>query len=191
MLIGFGNEDPATEKKMPVDVDVVELCCETGLQPGATAKDRRVGDLILIAFYFLLRVGEYTCKYRNKRGERTKQTVNFRLCDVAFFKKNEQGQLRRLDDNCTPEERLSADGATLRLTNQKNGWKNVCVHQHKNNKPIFCCVKALARVVNDMRTFTQEGEEYLSAFMNEKGNVQQKVAGDVSKALKEAAATKE
>ena len=27
MLIGFGNEDPATEKKMPVDVDVVELCC--------------------------------------------------------------------------------------------------------------------------------------------------------------------
>ena len=191
MLIGFGNEDPATEKKLPVDVDVVELCCELGLMLNATAKDRRVGDLILIAFYYLLRVGEYTCQRRSKRPKRTKQTVNFRLMDVAFFKKDGEGQLRRMEWSCTAEERLSADGATLKLTNQKNGWKNVCVHQHKNKKPRFCPVKALARVVNDMLTFTQDGEEFLSAFKNEKGVVQHVIAGDISKALKWAAAEKE
>ena len=67
----------------------------------------------------------------------------------------------------------------------------MCVHQHKNNKPKFCCVKALARVVNDLLTFTTDGEEYLSAFRNEQGQVHQVIAGDISKALKKAAAEKE
>jgi hypothetical protein len=29
---------------------------------------------------------------------------------------------------------LSADSATLKLDNQKNGWKGVCVHQEKNGE---------------------------------------------------------
>ena len=191
MLIGFGKEDPATQKKLPVDVDVVELCCALGLAATATAKDRRVGDLILIAFYYLLRVGEYTNQWRTKRPKRTKQTVNFRLCDVAFFKKDETGVLRRMRSTCTAEERLTADGATLRLTNQKNGWKNVCVHQHKNNKPKFCPVRALGRVVNDMIAFGAEGEEFLSAFQHENGEVQHVISGDISKALKHAVAERD
>ena len=64
---------------------------QMGKPPGRrTAKARRIGALILIAFYYLLRVGEYTCRKRNNR-ERTKKTVNFRLCDVAFFKRDEGG----------------------------------------------------------------------------------------------------
>ena len=42
-----------------------------------------------------------------------------------------------------------------------------------------------------MLTFTTDGEEYLSAFQNEKGQVQQVIAGDISKALKKAAEEKE
>ena len=191
MLVGFENEDPATQKKLPVDADVVELCCEWGLLVTATAKDRRTGDLILIAFYYLLRVGEYTCRWRKKRPRRTKKTVNFRLCDVAFFKKNEEGILQRLSPNVEPAARLQADGATLRLTNQKNGWKNVCVHQQKNKHGKWCPVRALARVVNDLLTFTRDGEEYLSAFKNEKGEIQQVIPGDITKMLKAAAKEKE
>ena len=110
---------------------------------------------------------------------------------MAFFKKDETGVLRRMRSTCTAEERLTADGATLRLTNQKNGWKNVCVHQHKNNKPKFCPVKALGRVVNDMIAFGAEGEEFLSAFQHENGEVQHVISGDISKALKHAAAEKD
>ena len=95
---------------MPVNIDVVEECCKWGNRPGATAKERRIGDLILIAFYYLLRVGEYTNQWRTKRAKRTKQTVNFRLCDVAFFKKDETGVLRQMRSTCTAEERLTADG---------------------------------------------------------------------------------
>ena len=191
MLDGFENDDPATQKKLPVDADLVELCCEWGLRINATAKDRRTGDLILIAFYYLLRVGEYTCRYRKTRPKRTKKTVNFRLCDVAFFKKDEEGALRRLSSDVAPAERLQADGATLRLTNQKNGWKNVCVHQQKNKRGKFCPVRAIARVVNDLLTFTSDGEEFLSAFKTEKGQIHQIIPGDITKMLKAAAVAKE
>ena len=128
MIKGFEDEDPPTEKKLPVDIDVVEECCKWGNRPGATAKERRIGDLILIAFYYHLRLGEYACRKRNSR-ERTKRTVNFRLYNMVFFKKDKAGRLRIMPADVSPEERLTADGATLRLMNQKNGWKSVCIHQ--------------------------------------------------------------
>ena len=168
MLAGFKHEDPATQKKLPVEIDVVELCCEWGILGCATAKDRRTGDLILIAFYFLLRVGEYTCSRRNSQPERTKRTVNFQLCDVVFFKKDGGGHLQALSARCDPELRLTADGATLQLTNQKNGWKNVCIHQHANDRGLFNPVRTMARVVNKMHSWGAIGETFLSAFKNKK-----------------------
>ena len=42
---------------------------------------------------------------------------------------------------------LSANSATLKLDNQKNGWKGVCVHQEANGKEFNCPVRALARWV--------------------------------------------
>ena len=187
MIKGFADEDPPTEKKLPVDIDVVEECCKWGNRPGATAMERRIGDLILIAFYYLLRVGEYTCRLRNSR-ERTKKTVNFRLCDVAFFKRDKGGRLRIMPHNVSPEERLTADGATLRLTNQKNGWKNVCIHQQSNGVGLCDPVTTIARVVNDMLEFTSDGGEFLSAFHNEKtGTTQQVIPQDITKWLQAAA----
>ena len=185
MLQGFSNDDPPTTKKLPVDVDVPEFLYDLGCSKHASAKDARVGLLVLIAFYFLLRVGEYTSKLRNGQHE-TKKTVNFRVCDVTFFKKDENEKLRLLPPDATPEERLEADGATLRLLDQKNGWKNVCIHQQKNGKQ-QCPVKALAMIVNDILSFTNDRTEWLSAFQN-KGRVQHVIASDISSALKFAAA---
>ena len=62
MLAGFKHEDSGTEKKLPVEIDVLELCCKWGLLKCATAKDRRTGDLILIIFYYLLCISEYMCR---------------------------------------------------------------------------------------------------------------------------------
>ena len=84
--------------------------------------------------------------------------------------------------NVSPEERLTADGATLRLTNQKNGWKNVCIHQHSNGLGLCNPVTTIARVVNDMLAFTTDGEEFLSAFLNDKtGVTQQVIPQDITK----------
>ena len=40
---------------------------------------------------------------------------------------------------------MTAHSATLKLDNQKNGWKGVCVHQEANGEAFNCPVKALAR----------------------------------------------
>ncbi|EJK43807.1 hypothetical protein THAOC_37712 [Thalassiosira oceanica] len=74
MLDGFAKEDPPSEKKLAVGVDIPEHCCRRG-NKSAAAKAKAIGDLILIAFYFLLRVGEYTVKATRNNS---KQTVQFR-----------------------------------------------------------------------------------------------------------------
>jgi hypothetical protein len=62
MLDGFKKEDPLTIKKLPIEVDIPEYISLCSLRPTATEKDRTVADLIIIALYYLLRVGEYTVK---------------------------------------------------------------------------------------------------------------------------------
>jgi hypothetical protein len=140
MIYGWRKHDPPTLKKLPVEVDIPELLVNVGLSPGANELDKAIGDLSIIAFYYLLRIGEYTIK--NNRNN-TKQTVQFRLKDVTFFKRDRSGALRQLSRQADSSLILSADSATLRLENQKNGWKGVCVHQESNGEPIACPVCAL------------------------------------------------
>ncbi len=112
------KEDPATTKQLPVEADVPELLAERGRRPSVTERDRAVRDLTLIAFYYLLRIGEYTTK--GTRNE-TKETVQFKREDITFFKKNQLGQLRCLPRDAPANLISTADGATLKLDNQKNG----------------------------------------------------------------------
>ena len=201
MLKGFRNEDPATVKKLPIEVDVPEHLVQLAAEPGATAKERRVADLTLVAFYYLLRVGEYTSRYRNshdgnKRGRRSskkrrmKKTVNFRVADVMFFKRDNHGQLRQLPPDASAADIMSADGATLLLTDQKNGWKNVCIHQQITGHARNCPVRALGRIILEIRQFSSSKTEWLSAFKGANG-VQQVTPKDISSALKFAAKERE
>ncbi len=100
--------------------------------------------LALIAFYYLLQIGEYTVKGKQNN---TKQTVQFKLKDVKFFKKNNAGTLMCLPNNPSPILMMMADSATLKLDNQKNGWKGICVHQEADGEPFNCPVRALAQRV--------------------------------------------
>jgi hypothetical protein len=71
MLDGFRKADPPTTKQLPVEADVPEFLVQLGLSPEARELDRAIGDLTMIAFYYLLRIGEYTTKgtrtIRNKQ----------------------------------------------------------------------------------------------------------------------------
>jgi hypothetical protein len=161
MLEGWRKSDPPTVKKLPIAIDIPELLAEVGRAPNANELDRAIGDLVIIAFYYLLRVGEYTIKgHRNT----TKQTVQFRLQDVTFFKRDHAGRLRQLSRIAGDQEILTADRATLKLDNQKNGWKGVCVHQEHNGELYSCPVRALGRRVVHIRTNTFDSSTFLSAF---------------------------
>ena len=142
MMDGWRKHDPPTNKKFPVEADVPEFIATAGRLPEATALLQAVGDLCLIAFYYLLRVGEYTQKgTRNS----TKQTVQFTLEDITFFRRNEMGQLRQLPRASSDHAIITAASATLRIKNQKNGWKNVCINQEENGDGYLCPCKAVGR----------------------------------------------
>jgi hypothetical protein len=57
-------------------------------QTGTPQRQQATAGLTLIAFYYLLRIEEYTVKdLRNN----TKQTAQLKYEDVSFFKKNGRG----------------------------------------------------------------------------------------------------
>jgi hypothetical protein len=59
---GWLKEDPPRTKQLPVETDIPELLIERGQSALATELDQAIGDLTLIAFYYLLRIGEYMVK---------------------------------------------------------------------------------------------------------------------------------
>jgi hypothetical protein len=183
MVEGYTKDDPPTRKMLPIESDVPELLVDLGYSTSGTSHTQTVGDLTLIAFYYLLRIGEYTVK--SKRGN-TKQTVQLKLEDVTFFKTAKVGQLRCLPKNAPYELILSADSATLKLDNQKNGWKGVCVHQEKNGEAIHCPIRALGRRVVHLRQQGAAKSSFLSVYYQE-GKKYDVIGEDVSKALKLAA----
>ncbi len=84
MIEGYAKADPPTHKMLPIESDVPELLIEMGYSKSGTAHTQAVGDLSLIAFYYLLRIDKYIIK--GKRNN-TKQMVQFKLEDVTFYKK--------------------------------------------------------------------------------------------------------
>lgn len=187
MVEGFAKEDPPTMKKLPVEVDVPEFLVKRGRATGASALATAVGDLTLIAFYYLLRVGEYTVK--GSRND-SKQTVQFKLEDVTFFKRTEQGQLRQVARNAADHVVATADGATLKLDNQKNGHKGVCIHHEANGDSVLCPVRALGRRYCHIRQHAGgEYKTYLSAYWDDDTVRRDVTDKDISRALKVAVAT--
>ncbi len=183
LLDGYRLVDLPSEKKLPVEADVPELLFHLGYGSSGMILGQAVGDLSLITFYYLLRVGEYTIK--GTRDE-SKWTVQFKLEDITFFSRNELGQLRCLPRDAPFEQLLAAEGATLKLDNQKNGWKGVCVYQQHNGEPLRCPVRAIARRVIHMQTHNTVGTDYLSAYFVD-GVRKDVTAEDISKHLKLAA----
>ena len=163
MLEGWTQEDPPTLKKLPVEADIPEYIANIGYLQDATEAQKAIGDLVLIAFYYLLRVGEYTTKATRNNSKRT---VQFKIEDITFFSTNKKGILRQLPRSASDADLMAAQSATLKLDNQKNGWKGVCIHQERNGDTITCPVRALARRVIHVRNNTTDWRTTLSAIFD-------------------------
>jgi len=96
--------------------------------------------MIIIAFFFLLRPGEYT--------DAPSDTVPFTLGNVQLF----IGP-RRLDLNTTPIAELSqARFASLTFGDQKNGVRGEVIGLARSGDPYVCPVLAIVRRVIHLRT---------------------------------------
>ena len=93
MLAGFRKEDPATNKKSPIEVDVPEYLAGLVRCDAALELLKSVGDNSFMAYYYLLKSGDYTLK-RGKR--KSTQTEQFKLEDCRLLKLNKSDQLKPL-----------------------------------------------------------------------------------------------
>ena len=97
-----------------------------------------MGDLIVTAFFFLLRVSEYTP--HPAQSERC--TVPLQKSDVKLWRGTQ-----RLDSNAEWAVLATANAVTITLENQKNGQKGYTLHHHKTDNQEMCPVVSLARLL--------------------------------------------
>lgn len=125
-LEGFRREDPPSQPQLAVPSSVPKEAFEYGQKIGSN-KQIAIGCLSVIAFYFLLRVGEYTdprtVTRRNGETVRATRTKQFRVGDIGFFKDK-----KPLPRDSPLEILRSADSVTMRIDNQKNGIRGQTLH---------------------------------------------------------------
>ena len=172
LVQSYAKHDGPTLPSLAVPIELINYIVRTF---NANIAQIRTAQLVAVAFYFLLRVGEYT------KPKRKTRTVQFRLKDVVFWKNK-----RKIDHKTASlKSLLACDGVTLRIENQKNGVKNQTIFHEANNE-CSCPVKMLAKIVNNIRKHSSDPNTMLCAYKN--GNGMGHVASrDISKTLKDAA----
>jgi hypothetical protein len=140
LLKAYKTKDPAPQPQLAIPVATIERAAMYHHAPNS-ALIKATADLTAIAFFFLLRVGEYTMP---RRAVHTR-TVQFRVQDTTF--RNADGLVL---PNASPlDVLLQADSVTLWMDNQKNGQRGATIH-HTACPGWFCPVKALARRVSNI-----------------------------------------
>ena len=138
-LEGWRRRDPPAVPQLAVPVAVPNFIYASSRRSKALKK--ATGELALIAFYYLLRVGEYTAA--RSSSPTAKRTINFRIGDVGFFKNG------HILPRSSPLHILrSADACTLKLSNQKNGRMGQTIHHSALKRSPLCPVRALAERVH-------------------------------------------
>lgn len=138
VIEAYKRQDPPPQHKLAVPVAVVNHLVELSTK-STSDKLKASCDMATIAFYYLLRVGEYT-GHGKKEQRCTKQ---FRACDIIFYDSTDT-----IIPNSSPLLTLySATTAVMRITNQKNGTRGSRISHTPSGTPA-CPVRALARRVH-------------------------------------------
>lgn len=107
-------------------------------------RSRITAHLISLAFFFLLRVGEYTPSPPGRR------TIPLRKQDIRLW---HNGVLL---DNDAPDHILAtATAVTLCLENQKNGHKHAVLHHTTSNDPNLDPVRSAVVLISALRHLPQ------------------------------------
>jgi hypothetical protein len=154
MLRSYKLQDPAPKPQLALPVRAVQ-CAVTFYAAKQTPLAGAISDLLTIAFFFLLRPGEYTMSTARTRT----RTVQFRRQDVRFFKEG------TILPHSSPIATLrAADAVRLYIDNQKNGQRGATMHHTALPSP-FCPVKALANRVHHLFQRAPEHPELPISFV--------------------------
>jgi hypothetical protein len=144
------HEDPPPHRVKPIPLKVLRRLTELALASGA-APLLAVVDMVIIAFFFLLRPGEYTGTSSN--------TTPFALRDTQLFIGRDRIAPALYDD---PRFDL-ADFATLEFTTQKNGVRGEVIGLGCTGD-YFSPVKALQRRIRHLREHNATPDTPLASY---------------------------
>jgi hypothetical protein len=126
----FRDEYPPPQSKLAILISTITALSKNyRMTPHLEA----VTDLVIIAFFYLLQVGEYTTRHR----ARTKRTIPLRDCNIRLWY---QGKI--IPHSAGLQALLQVDSATISIAHTKNGTKDAVVHHDAIGGPI-CPVAAL------------------------------------------------
>ena len=131
-LRGYARTDAPPNRVKPVPIEVIRHLLAVAFQqhdPPAQA----IADMICLAYFFLLRPGEYTGNPSN--------TTPFTLADVQCY----IGQQRLTAPMLTIQHLSRLTFVTLTFTSQKNGVRGEVIGLGRSGDPILCPVMALSR----------------------------------------------
>jgi hypothetical protein len=141
MLAAWKKEDPPANRVKPIPISVIRRIAFVAQHlPHDSERLRATADMIIIAFFFLLRPGEYT--------DAPSDTTPFTLGDVQLA----IGDRRLPLDTASDAELNQARTASLTFTTQKNGVENEVIRHFLSGDPYICAVKAIKRRVCHLRS---------------------------------------
>jgi hypothetical protein len=171
MISKWKKEDPPPHRVKPIPIQVIRRLAFISMN-STCELTKCTTDMIIIAFFFLLRPGEYT----NSASD----TTPFTIADVQLF----IGGRRLHIPTSTDAELLTATFASLTFTTQKNGVRGEVIGLGLSGDAYLCCVRACARRVIHLRTHNASATTPLAtAYSN--GNTHKIQPKHITKALKD------
>lgn len=172
ILQGMRREDPPKSSKLAVPIDVIDWLLK---YYGGNQGMNQIARLCTVAFYYLLRVGEYTVT-----GRSDTLTQQFRLQDVTF-----RSGARIIPQTAPLEALRQATSATLTINNQKNGVRNQAISHDASSDPTNP-IAQLADLVHHIRSHGGTDDDLLCTYFNEYGQKCLVTDGRINTAIRKA-----
>ena len=163
MIAAWKRKDPPSKRVKPIPVQVLRRIAYVASHLDESSETLKgTADMIFLAFFYLLRPGEYT--------DAPSDTVPFTFNDVTLA----IGAMRLNLLTASDEQLLAASTGSLTFTKQKNGVENEVIRLGRSGDPIICPVKSLARRIIHLRNnnaaphtplgrvFTSKGVEHIT-----------------------------
>ena len=175
-LEGYKREDPPPQPKLAVPLEVPRHMNIIG-QGTKCPKQRAIGEIAIIAFFYLLRVGEYT--YHPPSEQR--RTIQYTIQDIALW--SGTTRLPHTLPATTLHKRCTS--ATLSILDQKSGQKNQSVHQEATGTDT-CPITAIIRRLTTIRENTRDPQTCIGAYFPQGAcNPRLLHAGDITAAIRQ------
>lgn len=173
MLNAYSKQDPPPNRVKPIPVQVLRnimFIAKNSDDPALVME----ADMIAVAFFFLLRPGEYTAT--------KSESSPFELKDVQLW----LGCIRLDLETATDAELLAATFGSLTFDKQKNSVRGEVIGHARSGDHDLCPVRCLARRVVHLRSHNSTSNTPLATAVRTDGSTVRLTPAQITTTLKQA-----